>query len=683
MSDDEPQPQSIQQRIAALKLSQVGSGAPPSNGSPAPKPNPTTGKARPPPPPPPKPGVPARPNGYHRTESTNNPPLANQPNGGIGNVPEEPRPDGASANGMDGPRLPARTPSATAPALPQRRPSEMTLSRKQSSESVSSNATARSSVSGMSNGTSTTSRSERFAIRAPEFNPSALPALPPKRTPEEVQAHDQKYNAMRPTKSSSNPLANTFRKSSTPSVPTRPQVQARPAPALPARTGVKQEQPTAVPQETHQPEAPARRLQPPPPRKSALGMGFGNAIQPKPSPSNRPSSTPAIEATPPPIPTGSRPDLAALQASKPKLGAASNPQYDNGPASCLHCRDFSGPDNHAARFPRESIPSTDVGWLSHQLTSPFPSATDKARAIFTWLHHNVEYDVVAFFNNNVKPSTPQSTISSGLAVCEGYAGLFAALAIKAGLECIVISGACKGFGHRQLQPGEPLPAFATTHAWNACRIDGGEWKLIDPCWGAGNVQGRGQPYQKHFKPVHFTESNSDFGRSHYPTDTSKQFRNDGRILSWEEYQRSAKSGTAAHMFSGFVAEEGLAEGSFAPLANPVVLAQQGPTTRFMFQKVCPHWDPVRCGRGEYYLYVLHLEELDGTDRNHVPFEKGDGVWWCDVRTEDLGRPGQKASIYTVTQFGGREGRGLSLQEYRDRKGRVGMGFGGVATWDIA
>lgn len=443
-----------------------------------------------------------------------------------------------------------------------------------------------------------------------------------------------------------------------------------------------------------EPEAP-RRITAPPPRKSALTMGFGDPAQPKQEPQvkdqhEQPNPVPAIEGAPPPIPMGSRPDLAALQASKPKPSVPStsqyaptqhaSSQYANGDGLCLHCRDFSAPDDHASRFPRESIPS-DVDWLSHQLTSPFPSITDKARAIFTWLHHNVAYDVVALRNNAVKPSTPQGTLASGLAVCEGYAGLFAALAMKAGLEVLVISGASKGGGHRQLRPDESIPPFKSTHAWNACRLDDGQWKLIDPCWGAGTVNA-GQPYKKAFHPERFTQSNDDFGRSHYPTDNSKQFRNDGRLLSWEEYTRGHKFGTQAHMFSGFTSEEGLSEFSFAPMANPIVLAHQGPTVRFSFQKVCPHWDPVRSGRGPWYLYVLHLKGLDGTNRNHVPFEQGDGVWWCDVPTADLGEPGCKAQIYTVTKFDGNDGRGLTVEEYRQKKGRVGMSFGGVGVWDI-
>jgi transglutaminase-like putative cysteine protease len=191
-------------------------------------------------------------------------------------------------------------------------------------------------------------------------------------------------------------------------------------------------------------------------------MGFNNKERVPPVPTNRPSavtseSTPNLNTgAPPPIPLSSRPNLDAIMASKPKPGAA---------ASCLKCRDFSGPDNHAAHFERTRLPSSDVGWLAHQLCSPFPSLTDKARAIFTWLHHNVDYDVHSFFNNTVMPTTPEKTIASGLAVCEGYAGLFAALALKAGLEAMVCSGACKGYGHSPLEPGQAIPPYKSTHAW--------------------------------------------------------------------------------------------------------------------------------------------------------------------------------------------------------------------------
>jgi transglutaminase-like putative cysteine protease len=194
-----------------------------------------------------------------------------------------------------------------------------------------------------------------------------------------------------------------------------------------------------------------------------LDLGFNNKEPASPPiPTNRPSavtseSSPNLTTgTPPPIPLSSRPNLDAIMASKPKPGAV---------AGCLKCRDFSGPDNHAARFPRTQLPSSDVGWLAHQLCSPFPSPTDKARAIFTWLHHNVDYDTHSFFNGTIMPTTPEKTIASGLAVCEGYAGLFAALALKVGLEVMVCSGASKGYGHAPLDPGQAIPPFESDHAW--------------------------------------------------------------------------------------------------------------------------------------------------------------------------------------------------------------------------
>lgn len=262
-------------------------------------------------------------------------------------------------------------------------------------------------------------------------------------------------------------------------------------------------------------------------------------------------------------------DLSAPTAPSTATVSQNPSVYGVAPSagSCLHCRDFSGPDNHAARFPRESIPSTDIGWLAQQLCAPFGSPTDKARAIFTWLHHNIAYNVEAFFNNAVKPSTPQSTLQTGLAVCEGYAGLFAAIAVKAGLEAIVVGGNGKGYGYSPLKPGDPVPPYEAGHAWNAVKIDGGEWKLIDCCWvsmqtlwstlvlnanliqGAGTVNGPGQGYKKGFNPEKFTQSNDEFGLDHYPEDSSKQFRNDGRRVSWEEYILGNKNGCGADFFS--------------------------------------------------------------------------------------------------------------------------------------
>lgn len=396
---------------------------------------------------------------------------------------------------------------------------------------------------------------------------------------------------------------------------------------------------------------------------------------------SRQSSTTTNEVSngsPPPVPHSSRPDLTAILASKPKPGAI--------PQSCLKCRDFSAADQHAARFPRHSIPSTDLGWLAHQLTAPFSSHTDKARTIFTWLHHNIEYDVNAFFNNNVKPSTPNSTLQTGLAVCEGYAGLFTALATKAGLESIVVGGHGKGFGHTALAAGSPIPPpNPTGHAWNAVKIDNGEWKLIDPCWGAGNVSGKNMPYNKDFTPAQFIMDNNEFGTRHFPEDRSKQFRTDGRVLTWEEYLMD-DMGERLQVYSD-VKKHGIGERTFEPRLKHIrVRDATGPDTiRFTFAAVCQHYDLLRCTGDRPCVMLLKVGGRDGRKDDLIPFECTGvvgSVWWVDVRRDELGAPGQTVSIFAVTSFDNGDGRGVSVDEFKRKKGRVAMGFAGIAAYDL-
>lgn len=727
MDETEAAPLSLKERIAALQLSQVGKA--PSQPSNVRNASAATPRPRPPPPPSPRPSVPARP------QSANNPLIhdhASMSPRQVGNQPaiESARPalpprtsKSSSLIPLD-PVLPSRRPSIQpSPALPPRRPSEAPSqqnadrSRRGSTDSTSSAATTRSSISAISTATSLTSQSERYKICAPDYDPSSLPVLPPKRTKEEREAADRKYAGVRPARplrqTRSTPKVAQAQHGTTPPPPATRQISTTAvSPSLPASAQkqrltnnpapvkgswlppTSQKVAPALPARCDQqqfPEQPPRPIRAdvlpaPRPRQSALSFGMNKSTNTPPSlPGSRPERAKETDGGPPPIPTTSKPDLAALQASKPRSsGATAGPNLPAAQGACLICRDFSGPDNHAARFPRESIPSNDLGWLAHQLTAPFTSATDKARAIFTWEHHNIAYDTVAFFGNNVQPSTPQSTFQTGLAVCEGYASLFSALALKAGLESLVISGHGKGFGYAPMAPGAAIPPYNAGHAWNAVKIDNDEWKLIDCCWGAGNIcPQRSQAYNKDFTPERFTQSNEDFGLDHFPGDNAHQFRKDGRVVSWEDYMRGDKTTCSATIY-GDASSEGLLKRSFRPSEGTIVLAQQGPTVRFSFQKICPHWNPLKNGNGNWYLYVLMIDaQKDDPQRGFVPFETNGEVWWCDVPTRDLGGPGMKVQINSMTKFDGKDGRGLSLRTFKDRIGKCGWACSSVGVWEIA
>ncbi|MCJ1442187.1 MAG: hypothetical protein MMC23_002680 [Stictis urceolatum] len=667
MAEEPQQRQSIQDRIAALNVGHVRA------------PITATPNKRPVPKPP-----------IERSHTANVPTTTQD--GEIGNLPASPLPSEkkvlappegiirtGQVNGSRGkapppPRVPPRTSTGSrpSPALPARRPSEQ-LSRRDSQESICSTI---STLSNFSTGTTTTSNSTRAPsidsgrIRAPVYDPATLPPLAPKRSQQEK---DSSRPLFKGRQSSVSTIGGDVK---SPSLP----------PSLPQRKAIdaKSEQPPQQP-----PQQPMRKLPPtiiPPVSSRSLPPPL-SSTRPVPRPNGLPTPETTPEPTPPPIPSSTRPDLSKLMATKPKFPTASTavspvPQTRSSASSCLICRDFSAVDSHAARFPRQQVPS--LAWLASSLCDPFPSHTDKARAIFTWCHHNISYNTHDFFNKCVKPSTPASTLETGLAVCEGYASLYAALATKAGLGCIVVGGHGKGYGHSPLQPGQACPPpDPSGHAWNAVKIDNGEWKLTDPCWGAGAVNGKDEPYRAIFTPAEFTKSNDDFGLKHYPSNRAHFFRNDGRpSISWEEYFLGPNPGISPPRAYCTCGKEGFNEAKLLPRSgqvstNPAM--HDSPTVRFQLERVCPHWDPKRNGKGMDFVYCL---ELRTPKLDLVPFETNGRFFWADVAVERLGQKGGKVQIVAITTVNGMEGRGLSVEEFRAKQGRTSMSWDYVAGWEL-
>lgn len=357
----------------------------------------------------------------------------------------------------------------------------------------------------------------------------------------------------------------------------------------------------------------------------------------------------------------------------------------------MTCRDFSGPDTHAAKFPRQHV--TSLPNLAQQLTAPFPSLTDKARAIFTWLHHNIDYNVEAFFGKKMKSSTPQSTLQTGLAVCEGYAGLFTNLATHAGLESRVIVGHGKGYGYSPLVQGAPLPPFEAGHAWNVVRIDNGEWKLIDACWGAGCVNGENEPYLRRFAPERFTQSNEKFGLDHFPQDKTGFYLPGGRTMTWEEYiQINPKTWPYPFeqptIFDNATSDYSIGKETVSPPNRRIPVAS-GETVRFSFGLFCPHWTlENHTKKGPPPVFMLAAGGVDGRNKHYVPLEyikgsNGGDMWYVDVPARELGAPGETLTLFAVRSFGNKQdARGLSVREFKDGIGRTAMGFVGVAAWEL-
>ncbi|EXJ84395.1 hypothetical protein A1O3_05062 [Capronia epimyces CBS 606.96] len=703
---EDPQPLTLQQRIAALNAAHIGR-------IPGDPPRPSLQPA---------PSIPTRRPAFVQQHTINNPP--ERVNGSVTDH---------KAGNQPAPPPPARK---QPPPLPNRNNS-LDDQRRGSVASTTSSGTSEANIPRVS-ATRTKSTDSASRVKAPAWGECELPPLPPRNTHTETTT-GRKFSDDRPKYANRAPADAPVGKparttEAKPSPPQRPSLPPR----LPSR---KQESE----HREHTENAPLRKILPIPsidaikkakkatfsrtPTEDYAHPEMVRILDPvsQPTKSHVPlpvrehkvhpaqehvalserenSSFPAREAlnhyvhhqpAPPPIPLSSRPDLSAIQATKPHF--ATNTSALDASASlrgtdCLICRDFSGPDHQATLFPRTQV--TSLQTLAHQLTSPFPSPTDKARAIFIWLHHNIAYDVVSFFGNNVKGSTPQSTLQSGLAVCEGYAALFTNLATYAGLESVVISGHGKGYGFSALAPGSPLPPYNAGHAWNAVKIDNGEWKLVDACWGAGYVQGAHCPYVQKFSPEYFTMPNEEFAVKHFPSHKDQFFLPGGRQMKWEEYiviDPACWPDTfeGPTIFTNAKEDYYIGEKTVHPRTRKINVHQQD-LVRFQFNLLCPHWTLEKHTRkGRPPVFIVSVNGVDGRNKDHIPMDHHPGVagqggdtWLVDIPARELGAPGQTITLFAVTSFGDRQdARGLTVREFRDGKGRVGMGFVGVAAWEL-
>jgi len=106
----------------------------------------------------------------------------------------------------------------------------------------------------------------------------------------------------------------------------------------------------------------------------------------------------------------------------------------------------------------------------------------KAKAIYNWVTHNIQYDV-SFLQKFPKPIEDKAihALKTGKAVCEGYSELFALLCRDAGLQAVTIEGYSKDWIFNN---GDRF--YIPRHAWAAVKIDG-KWELVDATWGAGSI----------------------------------------------------------------------------------------------------------------------------------------------------------------------------------------------------
>ncbi|NOQ27226.1 MAG: hypothetical protein GQ564_17840 [Bacteroidales bacterium] len=171
--------------------------------------------------------------------------------------------------------------------------------------------------------------------------------------------------------------------------------------------------------------------------------------------------------------------------------------------------------------------------LAKQINRDFTLSEEKARAIYTWIALNVEYDIELLKSKPKKTSfsyrtqeeklekerkiiedVANKTIRKKKAICHGYSTLYKYLCDLVSVDCEYISG---GAISKKQDIGK-LPK-KNGHAWNAVKIKN-EWKLIDVTWGAGYANENSTRFTPEFNDFYFFTSPEKFFLNHYPKDTA-------------------------------------------------------------------------------------------------------------------------------------------------------------------
>lgn len=137
----------------------------------------------------------------------------------------------------------------------------------------------------------------------------------------------------------------------------------------------------------------------------------------------------------------------------------------------------------------------------------------RAYAIYYFVTHHLEYNFAKTRRITLNASRNEiieDALRDGVGICQHYAELFNAIALKLDLPSVVIPGYTK-------QEGKVVDV---PHAWNGMQLNG-DWYLFDPTWGAGYLQDK--KYQSRFTMEYFMVKPEKMLKTHMPFDPLFQF----------------------------------------------------------------------------------------------------------------------------------------------------------------
>lgn len=206
--------------------------------------------------------------------------------------------------------------------------------------------------------------------------------------------------------------------------------------------------------------------------------------------------------------------------------------------------------------------SKDYQELALDLTAPFDSPTDKARAIYVWITDNVKYDCKKLHKQGKNKtesfsyqteterkqkidereiSLANTAIKKKKGVCEDYAFLFQRMCSAVGIETEFVTG---HLGGNSRNIGKIPRIF--NHAWNSIKLDG-IWYLVDATTGSGTSDANCKKFHKKFNSGLFMVNPEDMILSHFPDQPEWQYL--PKPITKEEFSLLPVAGSSYYKFN--------------------------------------------------------------------------------------------------------------------------------------
>ncbi len=160
-----------------------------------------------------------------------------------------------------------------------------------------------------------------------------------------------------------------------------------------------------------------------------------------------------------------------------------------------------------------NLDTLNTGNITFLLTKKFNDPKEKARAIYYWITHHIEFDVKALRNTDNSKLTADILLKSRKANGAGFAALFQDMCSIASIRCLTVDGYLK----TQVDQISEKPS-EINHTWNVVQLDKSptSWFYVDPMLGSGHLDGKMKKFNRDFTSGYFFANKKTFEFQHFP-----------------------------------------------------------------------------------------------------------------------------------------------------------------------